>query len=111
MKCPECSDEMISGSFLIRSSGWGLLFYGASSQHLYFKPSDRPGDVLLFPNGRSRPGHRCRSCGSIYLAGEESPKALEARWACGSCGEQVPQSFEVCWNCSAEPGSSEDPRE
>lgn len=53
--CPQCKNKMESGTVYLRSTGWGLLFYGASYKHCFFKPLLETEDQKVIANNESRP--------------------------------------------------------
>lgn len=66
--CPQCGRKLEQGRVAIQGTFWGWLFFGASYQHLWFRP-DRGDERKVLHSGDSCVGWRCGVCGFVGVRG------------------------------------------
>jgi hypothetical protein len=66
--CPACGIPMTPGSATIHGTLVGFLFFGMSSQHLYFQ--DEQGETRIM-RSNGAPAYRCRECGTVVILDDD----------------------------------------
>ena len=75
MKCPMCSGEMTSGSFIVNSDLWQKIIDGPARMTLRFRRADqgsgRGKTERVLEQNTPREGYRCLECGASIIAQPE----------------------------------------
>jgi hypothetical protein len=61
---------------IVRPSWFGALFFGVTSEHLYFLEDEQP-DVLVLSSQGTALAYKCSDCGMVLI---EKPIPLKPRW-------------------------------
>jgi hypothetical protein len=74
MKCPYCNGQLVEGEASVAGTIGGLLLFGLSWQHLWFKVNGDDKKQEIISSNRRKKGMQCSMCGAIVI-----PKDLKTQ--------------------------------
>jgi hypothetical protein len=78
MNCGLCQAEMVQGEVALKYTGWGVIFFGMSYKHLFFKPkNDGPkSKLVILKNNHVSTAYRCQECGVTTIIPDSEDRSL-----------------------------------